>query len=140
MRTPHSLSEAKQVLHEEEVKVTSSLSAIAGSRWLMAILATLTLTFGLHSIYAPARPLAIGGLSLTEFGLPPRLDFGKAGELAKSMHDAAVRQHVGAHVNAIVNQHADYIPYINYAGFALAFVLLLVNMTIMTKRRHFTRG
>ncbi|MFZ2028983.1 MAG: hypothetical protein WAU68_01630 [Vitreimonas sp.] len=140
MRTPHSLNEAKQVFHEEKVKVTSSLSAIAGSRWLMAILATFALAFGLHALYAPSRLPTIGGLSLSQVGLPSGVDFGVVGEQARQAQEAAQRQNVGAHVTSLIDQHATYIPYINYSGFALALILLLINMTIMTKRRRFTRG
>lgn len=140
MRTPHNLNEAREVFHQEKVKVTSSLSAIAGSRWLMAVLAALALAFGLHAVYAPARLPTIGGLSLSQVGLPSGIDFGVVGEEARQAHDAALRQHVGAHVTGLIDQHASYIPYLNDAGFALAFALLLVNMTIMTKRRRFTRG
>jgi hypothetical protein len=140
MRTPHNLKEAKEVFHEEKVKVTSSLSAIAGSRWLMAILATFVLAFGLHALYAPSRLPTVGGLSLSQVGLPSGVDFGVVGEQARQAEEAAQRQSVGAHVSQIIDQHATYIPYINYAGFALALVLLLINMTIMTKRRRFTRG
>jgi hypothetical protein len=140
MRTPHSLKEAKAIVHEEKVKVTSSLSAIAGSRWLMAILATFALAFGIHAAYAPARLPTIGGLSLAQVGLPSGVDFGVVGEQAKQAQEAAARQNVGSHVTGLIDQHATYIPYINYAGFALALVLLLINMTIMTKRRRSTRG
>jgi hypothetical protein len=140
MRTPHSLKEAKAIVHEEEVKVTSSLSAIAGSRWLMAILATFALAFGIHSAYAPSRLPTIGGLSLAQVGLPSGVDFGVVGEQAKQGQEAAARQNVGGHVAGLIDQHSTLIPYINYAGFGLAVVLLLVNMAIMTKRRRFTRG
>lgn len=140
MRTPHSLNEAKQVFHEEKVKVTSSLSAIAGSRWLMAILTTFVLAFGLHSLYAPSRLPTVGGLSLAQVGLPSGVDFGEVGVQAQQAQQAAQRQNVGGHVSQIIDQHATYIPYINYAGFALALILLLINMTIMTNRRRFTRG
>ena len=140
MRTPHSLKEAKAIVHEEKVKLTTSLSAIAGSRWLMAILATFALAFGLHALYAPARLPPIGGLSLAQIGLPTGVDFGVLGEQAKQAQEAAARQNVGGHVTNLIDQHAAYIPYINYAGFAVALILLLINMTIMTKRRSFTRG
>jgi hypothetical protein len=140
MRTPHSLNEAKQVFHEEKVKVTSSLSAIAGSRWLMAVLATFALSFGLHALYAPSRLPTVGGLSLSQVGLPWGVDFGVVGEQARQAQEAAQRQDVSGHVSQIIDQHATYIPYINYAGFAVALILLLINMTIMTKRRRYTRG
>jgi hypothetical protein len=140
MRTPHSLTEAKAVFHQEKVKVTSSLAAIAGSRWLMAVLAAFALAFGLHAIYAPARLPTIGGLTLSQIGLPSNIDFGVVGEQARQAQEAAVRQNVGGHVSSLIDQHADYIPYLNYAGFALAFALLAVNIAIMTKRRRFTRG
>ena len=140
MRTPHSLNDAKAMIHSEKVKVTSSLSAIAGSRWLMAILAALALAFGLHAIYAPGRLPSIGGLSLAQVGLPPNIDFGVIGEQAKQAQEAAARQDVGGHVTGLIGQHAAFIPYINDAGFAVALVLLVANMWIMTKRRRFTRG
>ena len=140
MATPHNLTEAKAMLQEEKVKLTSSLSAIAGSRWLMAILAAFVLAFGLHAIYAPERLPPVGGLSLAQAGLPPNLEFGKAGELAQEARDAALRQDVSGHVTGLVGQHAAFIPYINDAGFAIALALLLGNMWIMTKRRRFTRG
>ncbi len=140
MRTPHSLNEAKAIYHEEKVKVTSSLSAIAGSRWLMAILAAFTLAFGLHAIYAPARLPPIGGLSLSQVGLPSGIDFGVVGEQARQAQQAAQREDVRGHVTQIIDQHATWIPYINYVGFALALILLLGNMWLMTKRRRFTRG
>jgi hypothetical protein len=140
MRTPHSLKEAKAIVHDEKVKVTSSISAIAGSRWLMAILATFALAFGIHAAYAPARLPAIGGLSLAQVGLPSGVDFGVVGEQAKQAQEAAARQNVGGHVASLIDQHSAFIPYINYVGFGLAVVLLLVNITIMTKRRRFTRG
>jgi hypothetical protein len=140
MATPRNLNEAKAMIHAEKAKVASSLSAIAGSRWLMAILAAFALAFGLHAIYAPGRLPTIGGLSLTQAGLPPNLDFGKAGQLGQEAHDAAVRQDVSGHVTSLIDQHAAFIPYVNYAGFAIALALLLGNMWIMTRRRRFTRG
>ena len=140
MRTPHSLNEAKAIYHEEKLKVSSSLSAIAGSRWLMAILASLVLAFGLHATYAPARLPPIGGLSLAQIGLPSGVDFGVVGEQARQAQQAAQRQDVRGHVRQIIDQHAAWIPYINYAGFGLTLILLMANMTIMTKRRRYTRG
>src|SRR5690349_15321820 len=79
MRAPRNISEAKEIVRAEAGKVGSSLSAIAGSRWLMAILATFALVFGTHLIYAPQRLPHVQGLSLTQAGLPPGLDFGEAG-------------------------------------------------------------
>ena len=72
---------------------------------------------------------------------------GKLNLLANASRDCSRRAqfavktgHVGAHVTGLIDQHASYIPYINYAGFALALALLAANMAIMTKRRRFTRG
>src|SRR5262249_493998 len=116
MRTPHSLNEAKAVYHQEKVKVTSSLSAIAGSRWLIAILAFFVLAVGLHSIYARDRLPPVGGLSLAQVGLPTGIDFGVVGEETRQVQEAARRQNVSAHVRSILDQNAAWIPYINYAG------------------------
>ncbi len=140
VRTPHSLKEAKEIVHEEKVKVTSSLSAIAGSRWLMAILATFTLAFATHSIYAPTRLPAVSGISLTTFGLPSGVDFGFVGEQAQEAAAAAQRQGAQTRVDQFVTAHEDRVPLVNEIGFGVAFVLLLGNMWIMTKRRRFTRG
>jgi hypothetical protein len=140
MRTPHSLNEAKAMVHEEKVKVTSSLSIIAGSRWLMAVLAAFVMAFGLHSIYARDRLPPIGGLSLAQVGLPSGVNFGVVGDEVRQAREAAHRQHVDERARAAVDRNAVWIPYINYAGFAVALVLLLANMTIMTKRRSYTRG
>jgi hypothetical protein len=92
VRQPKNLAEAKQIVKEERVKLTSSLSVIAGSRWLLAILATLALAFGTHLAYAPDRLPPVAGLSAAEFGLPTGLDFGFVGEQAKQAADAAQRE------------------------------------------------
>ena len=76
VRQPTNLAEAKEIFREEKAKVTTSLSAIAGSRWLMAILATLVIAFGTHLAYAPARLPTVGGVSLAAIGLPSNVDFG----------------------------------------------------------------
>ena len=68
-RRPRSLKEAREIVREERVKVTSSISAIAGSRWLLAILATFVIAFGAHLAYAPTRLPPVGGVSVTALGL-----------------------------------------------------------------------
>jgi hypothetical protein len=140
VRTPHSLKEAKEIVHEERVKITSSISAIAGSRWLMAILAAFALAFGTHLAYAPSRLPPVSGLSLAQIGLPTGVDFGAVGEAAQEAAAAAQRQDVGGRVHELVGEDPQHIQLINAIGFGLAFVLLLINMTIMTKRRRVTRG
>ncbi len=139
VRQPKDLAEAKQIFREERAKVRNSLSAIAGSRWLMAILASLTLAFGAHLAYAPARLPPIQGLSLTQVGLPP-VDFGFLGEQAREAAAAAERQDVRGQAQQAVAQNSKRAPLINAIGFGLALVLLLLNMTIMTRRRRTTRG
>jgi hypothetical protein len=140
MQTPHSLDEAMARVKAEEAKVSTSFHAFVGSRWVMAILSTSCLAFGLHAVYAPTWLPSFTGLSLTAWGLPSGLDWGVAGQEAQEAAAAAQRQGVGAHVQAIADQHANLFPLFNAGGFALCLVLLLVNMTIMTKRRSFTRG
>jgi hypothetical protein len=140
VRQPKNLAEAKQIVREERVKITSSLSAIAGSRWLLAILATLVIAFGTHLAYAPTRLPPVGGLSLAASGLPPSVDFGFAGEQAAQAVEAAQRQDAAGRVQAFTAEHAQQIPLFNAIGFGVALVLLLGNMWIMTKRRRFTRG
>lgn len=140
VRTPHSLKEAKEIVHEERVKVTSSLSAIAGSRWLMAILATFAITFGAHLIYAPARLPPVAGVSLTTLGLPTGVDFGFVGEQAGEAAAAAGRQGAQGRVDEFITSNEARVPLINAIGFGAALLLLLGNMWIMTVRRRFTRG
>lgn len=140
VRTPHSLKEAKEIVGEERRKVSSSLSAIAGSRWLMAILATFAIAFGAHLVYAPERLPPVGGLSLTTFGLPSSVDFGFVGEQAQQAAEAAQRQGATSRVDQLVAEHQAQVPLINMIGFGAALALLLGNMWIMTNRRRFTRG
>jgi len=140
VRQPRNLAEAKQIIQEERSKVRASVSAIAGSRWLMAILATFMIAFGAHLVYAPTRLPPVGGLSLAASGLPPSIDFGFAGEQAKAAREAAVRQDAPGRVREFVSANSERIPLFNAVGFALALALLLGNMWIMTKRRRVTRG
>ncbi|HEX8901112.1 hypothetical protein [Vitreimonas sp.] len=140
MQTPKNLDEAKAIFRAERTKVTTSISAIAGSRWLMAILATLVLAFGTHLIYAPSRLPPVGGVSVAAVGLPPSVDFGFAGEQAKAAQEAALREGAAERAQELVAANAERAPLLNAIGFGAALVLLLVNMTIMTKRRRFTRG
>jgi len=140
VRTPHSLKEAKEIVGEERRKVTSSLSAVAGSRWLMAILATFAIAFGAHLIYAPERLPPVGGLSLTTFGLPSTVDFGFVGEQAQQAAEAAQRQGAASRVDEFVAANQARIPLFNAIVFGAALLLLLGNMWIMTVRRRFTRG
>ncbi len=140
MRQPKDLAEAKQIFQEEKTKVTGSLSAIAGSRWLMAILATLVIAFGTHLAYAPARLPAVGGVSLAAVGLPPSVDFGFAGDQAKQAAEAAANPEARTRAQEFVTANQDKIPIFNGVMFALALLLLLGNLWLMTKRRPYTRG
>lgn len=140
MRTPRSLEDAKAILREEKTKFTGSLSAVAGSRWLMAILATFVIAFGANVLYFPTQLPAVGGVSLTTIGLPPNLDFGAVGDQVAQARDAAERQGAQGEVEAFLAANAGLIPALNAAGFGLTLVLLLGNMWIMTKRRPYTRG
>lgn len=134
------LAEAKSRVIAEKNKVAGSLSALAGSRWLMAILATLAIAFAVNLIYSPAYLPMIGGVSLATVGLPPNLDFGVVGEQAAQARDAAQRQGAGDVVTSFLAEHADLIPILNAVGLGLSLALLVGNMWIMTLRRPFTRG
>ena len=140
MRQPTDLAEAKQIFQEEKSKVTGSLAAIAGSRWLMAILATLVIAFGTHLAFAPARLPAVGGVSLAAVGLPPTVDFGFAGDQAKQAAEAAANSDARTRTEEFVTANAERIPIFNAVAFGLALLLLLGNMWIMTKRRPYSRG
>ena len=86
VRQPKNLAEAKEIFREEKTKVTSSVSAIAGSRWLLAILATFVIAFGTHLAYAPSRLPTVGGIVIGSFrftaerGLWPRWRSGQASD------------------------------------------------------------
>ncbi len=140
VRQPQNLAEAKQIFREEKRKVTSSLAAIAGSRWLTAILAALVLVFGTHSLYAPTRLPTVSGLSLAQLGLPSGVDFGVAGEQAAQARDAAIREDVPGRIETLLTDNAELIPTLNMIGFALFLALLLGNLWIMTVRRPYSRG
>lgn len=140
VRQPKDLAEAKQIFAEEKNKVTGSISAIAGSRWLLAILATLVIAFGTHLAFAPTRLPSVGGISLAAVGLPPTVDFGFAGDQAKQAAEAAANSEARTRAEEFVAANADKIPYFNAAMFAVALLLLLGNMWIMTKRRPYSRG
>ncbi len=140
VRQAQNLAEAKQIFREEKRKVTSSLAAIAGSRWLTAILAALVLVFGTHSLYAPTRLPTVSGLSLAQLGLPSGVDFGVAGEQAAQARDAAIREDVPGRIETLLTDNAELIPTLNMIGFALFLALLLGNLWIMTVRRPYSRG
>jgi hypothetical protein len=140
MQTPKNIDEAKAMLAAEEARLSTSFNQIIGSRWLMAILATCCLAFGLHALYAPTWLPSFSGLSLTTFGLPDGVDLGFVGQQAQEAAAAAQRQDVAGHVKQLVDPYPWLIPAINTGAFAVCLALLLVNMTIMTKRRRFTRG
>jgi hypothetical protein len=140
VRQPKNLAEAKQLVREERIKITSSISVIAGSRWLLAILATFVIAFGTHLAYAPSRLPPVGGLSLAASGLPPNVDFGLAGDQAKQAIEAAERSEAQSRAQQFFTENAERMPLFNAIGFGVALVLLLINMTIMTRRRRFSRG
>lgn len=140
VRQPKDLAEAKAIFWEEKAKVTGSISAVAGSRWLMAILATLVIAFGTHLAFAPARLPAVGGVSLAAVGLPPSVDFGFAGDQAKQAAEAAANSQARTRAEEFVAANAERIPIFNAVAFGLSLLLLLGNMFIMTKRRPYSRG
>jgi hypothetical protein len=140
VRTPQNLEDAKTLFREEKAKLTGSLSAIAGSRWLTAILATFAIAFGANAIYGPTQLPSVGGFSLTTIGLPPNLDFGVVGEQAGQALDAAQRQGAPSEVAVFLAENAGLIPVLNWVGLGLTLALLLGNMWIMTVRRPYSRG
>ena len=128
MRQPHSLDEAKTIYREEKGKLLTAVHGVIGSRAVLAGLTMLMVGFGAHTIYAPTRLPPIRGISLAQAGLPPSLDFGAAGEAAKELRDAAVRQGASDQVTTFVTAHQDWIPAFNQGGFALCALLLVWNL------------
>jgi hypothetical protein len=139
MQTPSSLKEAKAAFQAEKTKLTTSLSTIMGSRWLLAILATFAIAFGSHLAYAPERLPPVGGLSLASAGLPP-VDLGLVGEQAAKARDAALAEGAPSQIQALINDNRERVPLLNTIGLGLALLLLGVNLTLMTMRRRETRG
>jgi hypothetical protein len=140
MRQPRNLDEAKAIYRDEKRKVTRSFDAIIGSRVLMAILATFLIAFAVNLATSPDQLPNVGGLSVARLGLPPDVDFGIVGEQAVQAQQAALREGAPGMINTFLGEHRSYVPIINGIGLGATFVLLLVNMTVMTKRRRFTKG
>lgn len=138
------LEEAKTRYRVEKNKVLTGVTAVVGSRGVMAVLAAFALAFGAHAIYAPQRLPSVSGISVAQAGLPPNLDFGLVGEQAIEAAKAAQREDVPGRVEALIAEgeaaSPDFVPTLNRIGFGLALVLLLGNMWIMTKRRRVSRG
>ncbi|MFT3729106.1 MAG: hypothetical protein QM759_14890 [Terricaulis sp.] len=140
MQAPRSLDEAKALLKAEELKLSTSFHQIIGSRWLMAILATFCLGFGVHALYAPTWLPSLSDVSFLSWGLPSGVDFGVLGDQSKEAVAAAQRQGLGVYLQSLASDHPWLFPAMNTWGFVLSLILLIVNMTIMTMRRKFTRG
>jgi hypothetical protein len=139
MQTPKTLNEAKAAFQAEKNKISSALSALIGSRWLLAIVATFALAFATHLAYAPERLPPVGGLSFAQVGLPP-VDFGAAGEQAARAREAAQRQGAPGKVQDFIDDNRASVPLMNAIGLGLALLILGVNLTVMTKRRRVTKG
>lgn len=140
MQTPKTLDEAKAAFRAEKNKITSSLSALIGSRWLLAIAATFALAFASHLAYAPARLPPIGGLSLAAIGLPDSVDFGVAGEQAAKAREAAQRHDARGRIQEAIDDNRERVPLFNAIGLGLTLLILGVNLTVMTQRRRVTKG
>lgn len=140
MQTPKNLDEAKAAYRVEKKKITTSLSAIIGSRWLLAIAATFALAFACHLTYAPTRLPPIGGLNLAAVGLPENVDFGAAGVQAARAKEAAERHGAQSRIQQTIDDNRERVPLANAIGLGLALLILGVNLTVMTKRRRVTKG
>jgi hypothetical protein len=134
------IEQAKTAFKAEKSKVLGSLSALLGSRWLLAILATFAIAFGTHLAFAPTRLPPVGGLSLSQAGLPPGIDFGVAGEKAAEAREAAQRQGAPDAARAWIDGNRERIPLVNTVGLGLTLLLLGVNLFVTTRRRRETRG
>jgi hypothetical protein len=140
MRQPRNLDEAKAIYKDEKRKITRSLDALIGSRILMAVLATFVLAFAVNLATSPDQLPNVGGLSVARLGLPADVDFGVVGEQAAQAQQAAERENASSYVHTFLDENRSLVPIINGVGLGATFVLLMVNMTVMTKRRRFTKG
>jgi uncharacterized membrane protein YhaH (DUF805 family) len=136
---PQSLDEAKTIVREERLKLRHAFSAIIGSRWLLAILATFVIAFGTHIAFAPTRLPPVAGLAAAT-SFMPAVDFGLVGEQAQQAAQSAIDQGADEEARALIAENAARIPAANVIMFALCLVLLLVNMAVMTSRRWYTKG
>lgn len=138
MTQPSSLREAKAALAAERDKLRTAVSAVAGSRWLTAVLAALALAFGAHLVFAPQRLPTVEGVSFVQVGLPPNLDFGAVGERAVELHakaqQAGARGRIEAAIETRAAEDARFVPLLNAIGFAVALALLLANLRIVAAR------
>ncbi len=139
-RQLRSLEDAKRIFLNERSKLRAALSALAGSRWLTAILATFVIAFGVNLLYAPDRLPDVGGLSVTAIGLPPSLDFGYAGELARQARAAAQANGASSQVDSFLAANRSLVPALNGLGLGASVLLLLGNMAVMTTRRRYLSG
>lgn len=139
MRQPKNLDDAKAMVREEKGKLTRAFNAVIGSRPLLALLATFTLAFGLHALYAPTRLPTVGAVSLVQVGLPP-LDLGVVGEQLPEVQQAAQNEDLPGRFNEFVVAHESQVPLYNWIGLGVAALLLAINLTVMTIRRRYTKG
>lgn len=139
VRQPQSIDEAKQIYREEKGKVLRSLDALIGSRVLMAVLATFVLAFAVNLWMSPNQMPNVGGLSLATYGLPP-MDFGVLGEQFDTAKQAAYEQGLDGEVRGFLDKNRGLVPILNGILFGASVVLLLWNMSVMTRRRRFTKG
>lgn len=139
MRQPKDLNDAKAMYREEKGKLLRAFNSVVGSRPRMAVLATFTIAFALHAIYAPTRLPTVGAVSLVQIGLPP-LDLGAVGEELPELQEAAKNEDLPGQWNEFVAKNDEHIPLWNWIGFGVAALLLAINLTIMTIRRKYTRG
>ncbi|MGE3928909.1 MAG: hypothetical protein AB7G05_02020 [Hyphomonadaceae bacterium] len=140
VRQPRSLDEAKQIYREEKAKVTRSFDALIGSRILMAVLATFAIAFAVNLWTSPDQLPNVGGLSLATYGLPDSVDFGFAGEQAREGLDAAKREGLDTEVSRFLDDNRHFVWLMNAGALVLTVALLLWNMTVMTRRRPYTKG
>ena len=140
MDTPQNLEQAKAMVRAEKAKLATSLSAIAGSRWVTALAAAFAIAFAANAIYSPDYLPSIGGVSLAAVGLPDNLDFGVVGDQATQARDAAIREGAPGRVAAFLNENRGLVPILNWTGLALASAALFGNLWIITRRRRVSRG
>ena len=134
-----SLDEAKaqisQEYAQEKKKVVTSLKAIAGARATLAIVGALFLAFAGHVIYFNDRlPSLTNALSTASIGLPP-VDFGRLGEGATEVRDAAVRQGAQGEVQGFLSQNPDIVPVLNGLGLGVTAILLILALIIQADKR-----
>jgi hypothetical protein len=128
-----SIGEVKLRIAEERAKVTTSINAVLGSRWLLAVLAAFAISFASHTIFFPERLPPVAGITIANLGLPTT-DFGLVGDQATQAYEAAQRQDVSGRLGELLAERPQLAATLNIAGLVISLLLLVWNIHLASRR------